>query len=225
MKELPPAFRSIPSGVSLVEALSQAFAKHRGWVQAVGFVENVELKLGSDAADVRRTFRGRYALAHFAGPLGGPYGATLSRANGDGVEVLAGVLVDARSEGVSALLVSAGIDTPVASSAARIETPLEIRDARPLAPPRGAKTSSFAARVGIAGPSDEDETGPMPERADLVEHFAFGLCEVLSVAGERLVLRDLRGPGRIREIALDRLDVAGPSEHDGKRLYRLTRKA
>ena len=42
---------------------------------------------------------------------------------------------------------------------------------------------------------------------------------------DRLVLRDLRGPGRIREIALDRLDVTGPSEHDGKRLYRLTRRA
>jgi hypothetical protein len=225
MKELPPAFRSIPSGVSLVEALSQAFAKHRGWVQAVGFVENVELKLGSDAADVRRTFRGRYALAHFAGPLGGPYGATLSRANGDGVEVVAGVLVDARSEGVSALLVSAGIDAPVASNAGRIETPLDVRDVRPIAPPRAAKASSFAARVGIAGPADDDETGPMPERGDVVEHFAFGLCEVLSVAGERLVLRDLRGPGRIREIALDRLAVTGPGEHDGKRLYRLTKRA
>ena len=76
MKELPPAFRTIQSGVELIEALGHAFSKHRGWVQAVGFVENAELKLGGDAADVRRTFRGRYALAHFAGPLGGPYGAT-----------------------------------------------------------------------------------------------------------------------------------------------------
>lgn len=224
MKDLPPAFRSIPSGVELVEALAQVFAKHRGWVQAVGFVENAEMRLGSDAADVRRSFRGRYALAQLSGPLGGPYGATLSRADGDGIEVVAGVLVGARSEGVSALLVSAGIDEKAVAAGTRVETPLDIRDARPIAPPRAAKPSSFAARVGISAPTDDDETGPVPERADLVEHFAFGLCEVLSVAGDRLVLRDLRGPGRIREIALDRLDVSGPSEHDGKRLYRLTRR-
>ncbi len=224
MKELPPAFRSIPSGVELVEALAQAFSKHRGWVQAVGFVENVEMRLGGDAADVRRSFRGRYALAQLSGPLGGPYGATLSRTNGDGVEVLAGIVVSARSEGVSALLVSAGIDEKAVAAGARVETPLDVREARPIAPPGGVR-SSFAARVGISAPADDDETGPMPERADLVEHFAFGLCEVLSVAGDRLVLRDLRGPGRIREIALDRLEVTGPSEHDGKRLYRLTRRA
>jgi hypothetical protein len=226
MKELPPAFRSIPSGVELVEALGQAFSKHRGWVHAVGFVENVELKLGGDAADVRRVFRGRYALAQFAGPLGGPYGATLSRADGERVEVVAGVLLGARSEGVSALCVSAGIDVPSAaapSGPARIETPLELKDARPIAPPRAPGTSSFAARVGISAP-EEDEPVELPERGDLVEHFAFGLCEVLSATGDRLVVRDLKGPGRIREIASERLGVSGPFEHDGKRLFRLTRR-
>ncbi|HEX6765524.1 MAG TPA: hypothetical protein VF103_08610 [Polyangiaceae bacterium] len=226
MKDLPPAFRSIPNGVELVEALTRAFSKHRGWVQAVGFVENAELKLGSEAADVRRTFRGRFALAHFAGPLGGPYGATLARADGERVEVLAGVLLSARSEGVSALCVSAGIEPPSAAApaGARAETSAEVRDARPMAPPRAAP-SSFAARVGVSAPEDDDEPQSMPERGDLVEHFAFGLCEVLNVTGDRIVLRDLRGPGRIREIASDRLEVTGPTEHDGKRLYRLTRKA
>jgi hypothetical protein len=227
MKELPPAFRTIPSGVELVEALAHAYSKHRGWVQAVGFVDNVELKLGGDAADVRRTFRGRYALAHLAGPLGGPYGATVSRADGERIEVLAGVLLSARSEGVSALCVSSGNDAPSAATTTPMRTtaPLEVRDARPIAPPRGAVASSFAARVGVSAPEDDDETGPMPERGDLVDHFAFGLCEVLSVTGERLVLRDLRGSGRIREIASDRLSVTGPTEHDGKRLYRLTKRS
>lgn len=224
MKELPPAFRSIPSGVELVEALAQAFSKHRGWVQAVGFVDNVELKLGGDAADVRRTFRHRYALAQLAGPLGGPYGATLSRFDGERVEVIAGVLESARAEGVHALCMSAGGDVP-AAAAPRVETQLDPQKMRPIAPPRAPATSSFAARVGVSAPVEEDETGPMPERGDLVEHFAFGICEVLSVAGDRLVLRDLRGPGRIREIAAERLVVTGPTEHDGKRLYRLTRRA
>jgi hypothetical protein len=226
MKELPPAFRSIPSGVELVEALANAYSKHRGWVQAVGFVDNVELKLGGDAADVRRMFRGRYALAHLAGPLGGPYGATVSRADGERVEVLAGMLLSARSEGVSALCVSAGIEAPSTATTApvRVDAPLDVQSARPIAPPRAAQGSSFAARVGVSAPEDDDETGPMPERGDLVDHFAFGLCEVLSVTGDRLVLRDLRGSGRIREIASERLVVTGPTEHDGKRLYRLAKR-
>jgi hypothetical protein len=222
MKELPPAFRSIQGGVELVEALSLMFSKHRGWVQATGFVEDVELRLGGDAADVRRSFRGRFALAQLAGPLGGPYGATLSRMDGDRVEVIAGVLVRARSEGVSALCISSGD----ASTTPRVETSGAADEPRPAARPlRGPKPSSFAARVGVTGASEDDEESqPMPERGDLVEHFAFGICEVLSVTGDRIVLRDLRGPGRIREIACERLSVSGPSEHDGKRLYRLTRK-
>jgi len=226
MKELPPAFRSIPSGVELVEALGQAFSKHRGWVQAVGFVDNVELKLGGEAADARRTFRHRYALAQLAGPLGGPYGATLSRIDGDHVEVVGGILLSARSDGVSALCLSAG-DAPGATAAptTRVDTPLDPRDVRPVAPPRAPRAaSSFAARVGVSAPEDDDEVRPMPERGDLAEHFAFGICEVLTVTGDRLVLRDLKGPGRIREIASERLDVTGPTEFDGKRLYRLTRR-
>lgn len=223
MKDLPPAFRSIQAGVELVEALSHAFAKHRGWVQATGFVENAELKIGADAADVRRTFRGRFALAHLAGPLGGPYGVTLSRMDGDRLEVIAGVLVSARSEGVSAICISASGDTPVVHA----EAPVPANEPGPAVRPlRGPKPGSFAARVGVSGApdDDDDESTPLPERGDLVEHFAFGICEVLTVTGERIVLRDLRGPGRIREIASDRLTVTGPTEHDGKRLYRLTRK-
>ena len=98
-----------------------------------------------------------------------------------------------------------------------------------LAEPKLAKrplTSGFAARVGVSqpAPDNEEEEALLPERGDLVEHFAFGVCEVLSVTGDRLVLRDLRHAGRIREIASERLTVAGPVEHQGKRLFRLSRK-
>lgn len=225
MKELPPAFRSIPSGGELLEAIDEAFGRHRGWIQATGFVEDVELKLGADAADVRRTFRGRFALADLGGPLGGPYGATLARAVGDKVEVLAGVLVRARSGGVQALCISAG-DAPsrvLAETAGADEPPLPL-----AASPGFAKrplVSAFAAKVGVAGAApDDDVEEAVPERGDLVEHFAFGICEVLSAAGDRLVLRDLRSQGRIREIALGHLRVNGPVEHDGKRLFRLSRR-
>jgi hypothetical protein len=225
MKELPPAFRSIPSGGELVEALDEAFRQHRGWIQATGFVDDVELKLGSDGADLSRTFRGRFALAALGGPLGGPYGATLSRAVGESVEVLAGVLVRARSGGVAALCVSAG----GAPSRVLAESSGDARDPRAQsATPGFAKrplVSAFAAKVGVTGAAadDEDEQA-LPEPGDLAEHFAFGLCEVLTVTGERLVLRDASGRGRIREIESGRLNITGPEEHGGKRLFRLGRR-
>jgi hypothetical protein len=224
MKDLPPAFRSIASGGELGEALEDAFERHRGWVQATGFVDDVELKLGGDGADVRRTFRGRFALVQLGGPLGGPYGVTLSRVAGERVEVLAGVLVRARSAGVSALCLSAGDSLPRA-------LPEGSDDARPPRDAPGAVlakrplTSAFAARVGVSqAEADEPDEVALPEPGDWVEHFAFGRCEVLSVTGERLVLRDLGRAGRIREIASERLSITGPVEQQGHRLFRLDRR-
>jgi len=228
MKDLPPAFRTIPAGTPLLDALSEAFTAG-GWVHAVGFVEQVELKLGGEGADVRRTFSGRFALAQLSGPLGGPYGATLSRLGGDGPEVIAGLLTGAISAGVSAVCLSltgarlgaeaprAALEAAMPATAAAPRAP----EAKPARPP-----SSFAARVGIGAPKadQDDDEQPHPERGDLVQHFAFGRAEVLSVDGDRLVLRDLFGSGRIREIALDRLTVTGPFEHEGKRLFRLERR-
>jgi hypothetical protein len=220
MKELPPAFRSIPSGGELVEALDAAFSRHRGWIQATGFVDDVELRLPAEGSEVRRTFRGHFALASLAGPLGGPYGVTLSRTSGERVEVLAGVLVRARSGGVSALCISSG------EAPARAETPGDALDA-PASPGFAKRplVSAFAAKVGVtqAAPDDDDE--PMlPERGDLVEHFAFGVCEVLSATGDRLVLRDYKGSGRTREIDSARLAISGPVERDGRRLFRLAKR-
>lgn len=236
MKDLPPAFREIPSGGELVEALDEAFSRHRGWIQATGFVEEVELKLGSEGADVRRSFRGRYALASLGGPLGGPYGVTLARAAGDRVEVLAGVLVRARSGGVQALCVSSG-DAPsriaeLSAADDALGVTAALAGSRPRSAPAGTPgfarrplVSAFASKVGVTQAAPDDETdAPRPERGDLVEHFAFGICEVLSATGDRLVLRDARGSGRTREIASEHLGITGPVEHDGKRLFRLTRR-
>lgn len=223
MRDLPPAFREIPSGTELVERISEVFSKHRGWIQAVGFVEDVELKLASSGADIRRVFRGRFALAQLTGPLGGPYGATLSRLEGERTEVLGGVLVRAVSAGVSVLCLSAD----VGAAAAPAPEPTGARAPVAEMPRPPVPLSGFAARVGIGGPRHEEESEPaheLPERGDLVEHFAFGLCEVLKVEGDRLVLRDLRGQGRIREIASEKLAVSGPTEHDAKRLFKLSRR-
>lgn len=224
MKELPPAFRSIPSGGELVEALDEAFRRHRGWVQATGDVSDVELRLPGDGADVRRTFRGHFALATLAGPLGGPYGVTLSRASGERIEVLAGLLLRARSGGVSALCISSG----EAPSRLPAESPGEIAGTpAPSATPGFAKrplVSAFAAKVGVSQAAPEDDEPTLPERGDLVEHFAFGVCEVVSVTGDRLVLRDSKSSGRIREIDSARLAITGPVERDGRRLFRLAKR-
>jgi hypothetical protein len=226
MKDLPPAFRSIPHGGELIEALAEAFERHRGWIQAVGFVDDVELKLADDGAEVRQTHRGHFVLASLLGPLGGPYGATLARAVGERVEVLAGVLMRARSAGVSALCISAGDALPRAKSDDEAADPSQLGEpAKPQTLPKRPLTSAFAARVGVSeSQADEEPEAELPERGDLVEHFAFGLCEVVSVTGDRLVVRDFRGGGRIREIASDRLAISGPSEHDGRRLFRLSRR-
>jgi len=188
-------------------------------------VDDVELTLGSDGALVRRTFRGRFALAQLGGPLGGPYGVTLSRAVGDRVEVIAGVLVRGRSGGVSALCVSAGDSLPRARSDAAPDESVTPREAPEPAFAKRPLTSAFAARVGaIEAPIEEVEEAAFPEPGDSVEHFAFGVCEVLSVTGDRLVLRDLKGKGRVREIASERLSITGPVEHQGRRLFRLDRR-
>jgi hypothetical protein len=225
VKELPPAFRVLPSGGDLLEQLTSAFADRQGWIQATGFVEDVELRLSGTNSEVRRVFPGQFTLVALGGPLGGPYGATLSRLENGSVSLLAGVLVRARSREVTAVCIG--------SSAARVEAAAPtlpkpaIKPATPVNPARPPGGSNFASRVGAAAAlSDEEDAAgsESPERGDLVQHFAFGLCEVLSAAGERLVLRDAGGSGRIREVAIDRLAVTGPVEHDGKRLFRLERR-
>ncbi len=216
----------------LVQSLTEAFNVGGGWVHAVGFVEDPELRLAGEAADVRRVLRGRFALAACTGPLGGPYGVTLSRAEGAANQVIAGLLVEATSGGVSAMCLSMtgerlGAERRAPNVAA---APKDDGEARALAKKNvhrpAVPHSRFAASVGIAAPDDDDDgdNGQRPERGDLVHHFAFGRAEVLTVEGDRLTLRDLFGQGRIREIALDRLVVSGPVEHEGKRLFRLERR-
>jgi hypothetical protein len=82
-----------------------------------------------------------------------------------------------------------------------------------------------AAQAAAADLAEEDEEPQRPERGDLVRHFAFGLCEVLQDTGDRLKLRDLHGQGRIREIAVDMLEIAPPVEQNGKRVFKLSRKS
>ena len=230
MPKLPPAFRSIADGRDLLEAFAEVFPEPEGWVFANGELEEIELRLVSAGADQRRLFRGRFTLVQLSGRLGGPYGVTLSRFEGDRVEVLAGVLLRARSVGVNAVCLGGSGD--VARVAARptfddadADTDVDAAVA-PAPAPAGSGWGQAAARAADQQRVEEDEEPDVlePERGDLVQHFAFGLCEVLIADGDRFTIRDVSGPGRIREIRIGMLIVHPPTERDGKRVFKLSRR-
>src|SRR5687768_5343956 len=97
----------LPDGRGLVDMLAEAAGDVRGWLQASGFVEEIELRVAGEGADPRRTLRGRFTLVSLSGPVGGPYTVQLARAGGAGFELAAGELVSARTAGVRALLIPA----------------------------------------------------------------------------------------------------------------------
>lgn len=224
---MPPAATrlvTIPDGEQLLDALADACGKVDGWLSAVGHVDSVELRVAGEGADVRKQLRGRLTLAQLTGPFGGPYFATLARHTSSGSELMAGQLLAGRSAGVTASLWPAqdGVRELVDAAPARAEP-----DMATLAAPSTAPVVSgwaAAAHAAAGEPQAEDEEPARPERGDLVRHFAFGLCEVLQDTGDRLKLRDMHGPGRIREIAVDMLTISPPTELNGKRVFKLTRK-
>lgn len=71
----------------------------------------------------------------------------------------------------------------------------------------------------------EDTTEVYPDVNDLVTHFHFGECEVISSDGERIRLRQIKD-GRVREVSLTMLKIEGPTTDaaNGKRTFKLHRK-
>jgi hypothetical protein len=68
-----------------------------------------------------------------------------------------------------------------------------------------------------------DLDAPTPEAGDVVDHFAFGRCDVLKSDGDRLHLK-VHKDGRIREIALEMLRVTRLEDSNGKRRFKLERR-
>jgi hypothetical protein len=214
---------SIPDGEDVVDALRAATSGIDGWVQAAGVVEGVELRVAGEGTDPTRALRGRLTLASLVGPAGGPYGVTLARATDSGLEVIAGELLRARSAGVIAVVLPLGAAVAAAkpNDKAPEAAPPKTGGAPQSPWAKAALTSAAHARANA--PPEIEQVMPLP--GDLVQHFAFGLCEVLMGDDERLKIRDVSGPGRLREILLDMLVIRGPSEKDGKRLFRLERRS
>src|SRR3954470_1881350 len=227
MATAAPRLVTIADGENLLDALAEACGQGDGWVAAVGHVDSVELRVAGEGADVRKQLRGRLTLAQLSGPFGGPYFATLSRHTSLGAELVAGQLLAARSAAVTATLWTAqgSVRELVDAAPARAE-PAPPPAAEKAAAPAPAGLGWAAAAKAAAADLTEEEVEPArPERGDLVRHFAVGLCEVLQDTGDRLKLRDMHGPGRIREISLDMLDISPPTEANGKRTFKLSRKA
>lgn len=115
---------------------------------------------------------------------------------------------------------------PAWSDAVALTTPAEVaRDAPARRNPSlaGASSSSPAMPQRPArSVQREVDDGVMPEPGDVVDHFAFGRCEVLKSDGDRLHLRTK--DNRVKEIALEMLRVTPLPEEDGHRRYRLDRR-
>jgi hypothetical protein len=228
MATAAPRLVTVPDGENLLDALAEACGQGDGWVAAVGHVDSVEIRVAGEGADVRKQLRGRLTLAQLSGPYGGPYFATLSRHTSVGSELVAGQLLGARSAAVTATLWTAqgSVRELVDAAPPRAEAPAAAPEkaATPAAAPAAGGWAAAAQAAAAANAVEEDDEPRRPQRGDLVRHFAFGLCEVLQDTGDRLKLRDTHGPGRIREIAVDMLEISPPTELNGKRVFKLSRK-
>jgi hypothetical protein len=69
----------------------------------------------------------------------------------------------------------------------------------------------------------DDESPESPRYGDRVEHFAFGLCDVMVVREGRMKIRPVGG-GNLKEIQVSAVRVMKPSERDGKRVFVLARR-
>lgn len=108
----------------------------------------------------------------------------------------------------------------MAASAAQPEP----RPAHRPAPAPPASGAPMPVRPPSARREEAEDDAPYPEAGDVVEHFAFGRCDVLRSDGDRLHLK-VHKDGRIREIALEMLKVTPLGETDGgHRRFKLDRK-
>jgi hypothetical protein len=197
------AWNTIPDGEDVLAFLARLEGPEHAWVSGVGAVWGAELAVARGTDDETVPVQGRVTLVSLAGPRSGPVMAILARVGPDGVRLLGGRLVKARSGGVSIALA----EWPALSVLAPAEPH--------LAPAPGAAGS------GIYG---DDEAEEVPNFGDRVDHFVFGLCDVMVVRGERLKIREVNPPNRLREIHVGPFKVLRPVELDGKRVFRMLKR-
>jgi predicted DNA-binding protein with PD1-like motif len=96
--------------------------------------------------------------------------------------------------------------------------------AAPRPSPTFSSSAAMPARI-VKPLRPEEEEQAVPEPGDIVEHFAFGRCEVVKSEGDRLHVR-LPKDLRVKEIALEMLNVTLIPAVEGQTatVYKLSRK-
>ncbi|HVW27315.1 MAG TPA: PPC domain-containing DNA-binding protein [Polyangiaceae bacterium] len=185
----------VPEGEDVVEYLANLAGPLVAWVAGVGIITDVALSILDEAGETPRTLPGTAQLLSLSGPPTGPLMALVAGADG---ALRGGRLLRAVARGVSLSLFDAAAIRNVAGPANR------------------------PARPAPAG--DDDEADEAPRYGDRVDHFVFGLCDVMVVREERMKIRDVSGGGKLREIHLGAVKVLKPTIEDGRRVFKLARK-
>ena len=226
-----------PAGDVLPDALGAALRDAGisvAWVRATGVVGDVELRtLKADGGAMERRFSGPLQIVSLDGTIGAKsalgLGVVLSRETDRGLETVAGTLTRARVVMLEALAVEIDSETRSALTGEITGSPappaVAISMPSPQAPAAQAATSVGATlpQRPARPPVDDTPDGPFPDAGDVVEHFAFGTCDVLKSDGDRIHLRVHRDQ-RIKEIAPEMLRVVPLDLTSSPRRFRLERK-
>jgi len=138
----------------------------------------------------------------------------------------------ASSRGATSALKSVVTEAPRAQTPAPAVAAAPSPAPQPAAPPPTPPAATqYAAQESQHQPLARPVTKPReefesyPETGDLVSHFHFGECEVISSDGERIRLRQEKD-GRVREVSLTMLKIENHTidPATGKRHFRLARK-
>jgi predicted DNA-binding protein with PD1-like motif len=213
---------------ALVRAIDEAEAK-AGWITGTGALDAAELARseGGSGHDRVRRLDGPSTIVSLGGAISRVEGVTsvrltvtLARESDVGLQLLAGQLVSGTVASAEVFVTVLDDVPPMVVIAEPAAAPQLVVDA-PRATHMEAPHAPPVRPVRAVQPEENDI---YPEPGDLVNHFHFGECEVVSSDGDRIRLR--QGPdGRVREVALSMLRIEAPTVHEsGARHFQLARK-
>ncbi len=228
-------------GDSLPQALTTALEGARvaaGWIRAVGVLDQVVLRAtAEDGSFVETRYPEPLQLVMLEGTASAnaaetSLSAVFARQTTGGTETIAGAFVSANVLSLDAMLVelesSASANTQPSRERAAPAVQPAWEDAISASKDRGApaKSTTLASATLPQRPvkpviTEVDQ--PLPEAGDIVEHFAFGTCEVVKSDGDRIFLR-VEKDQRVKEIALAMLRVVPIDLSSAPKLFRLERK-
>ncbi len=226
-----------------LRAFDAALGRPGGARRIVGPVQVLALESSIGLVDGEPAFSLRAVLAREGDRGLETLAGEIVRARTVGLEVLVTVLEDLTLD--RALDETAGVSLLASAPPSPTGFATSVPLPRPL--PAPGPTPSWSGAVEASSHPDRDPTGnarspaapvpipqrparpgpdldaPVPEAGDVVDHFAFGRCDVVKSDGDRLHLR-IHKDGRIREIALEMLRVT-PLDGDGTgRRFKLERR-